>query len=67
MNAKRGGFVEKHYRPAEAAELTGLKVATIRKLISERRIAYRKPSRAVLIPESEVRRLLGELRPAIES
>jgi excisionase family DNA binding protein len=67
MNRQRGGFIERHYRPAEAAQLTGLALATIRKLVAQRKIAYRKPARAILIPESEVRRIMGELRPAIQA
>jgi excisionase family DNA binding protein len=58
-------FVERHFRPSEAATLSGLTLATWRRWILERRVGYRKAGRCVLIPESEVRRMLGELRPAI--
>ena len=56
---------EKHMRVDEFARSTGYKIATIRKKILRREISYRKVGRIVLIPESEVDRLLGELRPAI--
>jgi hypothetical protein len=55
----RSGFVEKHYRVAEVAELTGLAVATIRKRIARREVGFSKGVRAITIPESEVRKLLG--------
>lgn len=61
----RSGFVEKHYRVAEVAELTGLAVATIRKRITRREIGFSKGNRAVTIPESEVRKLLGVFHPAV--
>lgn len=58
--------MEKHYRVNEVAQLTGLAVATIRKKVLRREIGYRKGSRAVLIPASEIEKLLGSYRPAIE-
>lgn len=61
-----GGIMEKHYRVNEVAQLTGLAVATIRKKVLRREIGYRKGSRAVLIPASEIEKLLGSYRPAIE-
>lgn len=43
----------------EVAERLALKIATIRRMILERRIATVRPSvRAVRIPESEVRRII---------
>lgn len=59
--------IERHLRVAEVARLTGLSVAAIRHRVGLRQIAYRKPSRAILIPESEVARLLGILHPRAES
>ena len=56
---------EKHMRVDEFARLTGYKIPTIRKKILRREISYRKVGRIVIIPESEVDRLLGDLRPAI--
>ena len=61
------GLIEKHYRPAEVASMTGLATATIRKKILNREIGYRKQQRAVLIPESEVRKLLGEYRAPVSA
>ena len=56
---------ERHMRVEEFARLTGYKITTIRKKILRREISYRKVGRIVIIPESEVDRLLGELRPAV--
>lgn len=55
-----------HYRIAEVAKITGLSVATIRKKICRREIGYCKSSRAVLIPELEVSKLIGRFVPAVE-
>ena len=57
--------MEKHFRPTEVAQLTGLALATIRKKIHRREIAYRKGERAILIPQSEVERLMGRYLPAV--
>ena len=56
---------EKHLRVDEFAKQTGYKIPTVRKKILRREISYRKVGRIVLIPESEVDRLLGDLRPAV--
>ena len=56
---------ERHLRVDEFAQRTGYEPATVRKKLLRREISYRKVGRIVLIPESEVKRLLGELRPAI--
>jgi excisionase family DNA binding protein len=56
--------IEKHYRVDEAAQLTGLAVISIRRKIAHRQIGFRKAGRAVLIPESEVMKLLGRFIPA---
>jgi hypothetical protein len=58
-------MMERHYRVKEVSEMTGLSVPTIRKRLVRREVGYRKSVRAVMIPESEVRKLLGEHRPAI--
>jgi excisionase family DNA binding protein len=57
--------MERHYRINEVAAMTGFAVATIRKKVSRREIGYHKKVRAVLIPESEVRKLLGDYRPPV--
>ena len=57
--------MERHYRVKEVSEMTGLAVSTIRKKLTQREVSFRKSVRAVMIPESEVRKLLGEFRPAI--
>ncbi len=56
---------ERHLRVEEFASRTGYKVSTIRKKLLRRELTYRKVGRIVLIPESELQRLLGDLRPAI--
>ena len=56
---------EKHYRLSQAAERTGYKVATLRKKLARREIGYRKCGRLVLIPESELDRLVGQYRPPL--
>jgi len=58
---------ERHLRVEEFAERTGYRIPTVRKKLLRREISYRKVGRIVLIPESEVDRLLGDLRPAILS
>lgn len=51
--------MEKLLTVKEVADRLALKVATIRRMILERRIATVRPSvRAVRIPESEVRRMI---------
>lgn len=57
--------IEQHYRPAEVASLTGLAIATIRRRILRREIGCRRAGRAVLIPASEVARLLGPYRAPV--
>ncbi|MGH2360422.1 MAG: hypothetical protein ACRDGM_07760 [bacterium] len=57
--------MEKHYRVNEVAELSGLAVATIRKRLRQRKIGYKKSERAVLIPEREVWKLLGEYQSPV--
>jgi excisionase family DNA binding protein len=60
--------LERHYTVAEAAEVTGLKVPTIRKKIANRELAIVRFGRAVRIPESSIRRLTEEnVVPALES
>jgi excisionase family DNA binding protein len=56
--------VERHFRVAEVAELSGLAVGTIRRKVARRELSFRKAGRAVLIPQSEVTRLLGTYTPA---
>lgn len=63
----RLGFIEKHYRVVEVSELTGLSVATIRKRIARREIGYTKGNRAISIPESEVKKLLGTFHPPVDA
>ena len=56
---------EKHFRVCEVAQLSAYKESTIRKKILERKIAFRKIGRIIAIPESEVKRLLGEVHEAV--
>jgi hypothetical protein len=57
--------MEKHYRVNEVANITGLAISTIRKRLLRRQIGYRKTERAIMIPASEVERLLGHYLPAV--
>jgi len=59
--------VERHFRVVEVAELSGLAVGSIRRKLARREIGFRKAGRAVLIPQSEVTRLLGKYVPAIST
>lgn len=56
----KAGTIEKHYRVAEVASMIGLAPATIRKKILRREIGYHKQNRAIMIPESEIKKLLGD-------
>jgi hypothetical protein len=56
---------ERHMRVKEFAKRSGYEIATVRKKLLRREISYRKVGRIVIIPESELERLLGDLRPAI--
>jgi excisionase family DNA binding protein len=58
-------LTEKKYKVREAAELLGCKVKTIRRWILFQKIAVYRIGRMVLIPESEIRRILEDgFRPA---
>ncbi len=59
-------MLEKHLRVTEFAERSRYATATVRKMILQRRLAYRKVGRLVLIPETELHRIMGAVRPAIE-
>jgi hypothetical protein len=61
----RSESIEKHYRVSEVASMTGLAIATIRKKILRREIGYRKKVRAIMIPASEVQKLLGTYKPPV--
>ena len=56
---------ERKFRVCEVAERTGYTEATIRKKILRREIGYHKVGRILLVPESEISRLLSDFRPAI--
>jgi excisionase family DNA binding protein len=58
---------KKNLRLAEFARLVGYEVSTVRKKIHRREIDSIKVGRIVLIPESEVDRLLKDYRPRIEA
>lgn len=57
--------IERHIRVPEFVHRTGLAPATVRKKIARREIAYHKIGRCVVIPESEVARVLGERRDPV--
>ena len=56
---------ERHIRVDEFANRTGYKIPTVRKMITRREISYRKVGRIIAIPESELARVLGDLREAV--
>ena len=56
---------ERKLRIPEFAESVGYKPSTIRKKLLRREIAYHKIGRISVIPESEVDRLLADLRPRV--
>ena len=57
----------RNLRVEEVAKMLGYKPSTIRKKLLRREISYRKVGRIVVIPESEVERLLGDFRPRIQT
>lgn len=58
---------ERHMRVDEFADRIGYSIATIRKKIARREIAYRKVGRIITIPESSLTKLLGDLTEAVTS
>lgn len=56
---------ERHIRVPEFAIRTGLAQATVRKKIARREISYYKAGRCVVIPESEIARVLGVRREPV--
>ena len=61
------GGGERRLRIAEFAECVGYKASTVRKKILKREIAHYKVGRILVIPESEVHRLLADFRPRIKT
>ena len=55
----------RNLRVDEVAQMLGYKASTIRKKLLRREISYRKVGRIVVIPESEVERLLSDYRPRV--
>jgi excisionase family DNA binding protein len=58
--------IERHLRVYEAAEITRYTVAAIRAKLSRGEIGHRKCGRLILIPLSEVQRIMGEYRPPVQ-
>ena len=58
---------ERKLQIQEFAKSVGYKPSTIRKKLLRREIAFHKVGRIIVIPESEVRRLLQDFRPRIEA
>ena len=56
----------RNLRVDEVAQMLGYKSSTIRKKLLRREISYRKVGRIVVIPESEVERLLSDYRPRVQ-
>ena len=65
MEGHMGAVIERHIRVQEFADRSGYAIPTIRKKIARREIAYRKVGRIITIPESELTRILGELREPV--
>jgi excisionase family DNA binding protein len=64
-NPMSPSLTEKKYKVPEAAELLRFKEATVRKWILLQRIAVYRVGKMVLIPESEIKRILEDgFRPA---
>ena len=51
----------------EVSRRTGYKTSTLRKKIWRREIACFKVGRILLVPETEVERLLSDFRPRVEN
>lgn len=58
-------LLEKQFRLHEASELSGHSVASLRKKIARRELGSFKVGRLVTVPQSELRRLLGDYRPPV--
>ncbi len=63
-----GGIMERgrNLRVEEVAKMLGYKASTIRKKLLRREIGYHKVGRIIVIPESEVDRLLADFRPRVQ-
>ena len=57
---------ERKLRVSEFAKSVGYKASTIRKKLLRREISYHKIGRIIVIPESEVDRLLADFRPRVQ-
>lgn len=58
--------IEKNYRLHEVAELSGFKVSTLRKKIFRKELGSRRVGRLVLVPETDLKKFLGnDYRPAV--
>ncbi len=60
-------ILERQFRLAEASQLTGYSIAALRKKIARREIGSRRTGRVVTVPESELRRILGQYREPVVS
>ena len=58
--------LERNYPINEFARIVGYKESTVRRKLYEREITYKRVGRILVIPESEVRRLLSNEFPMIE-
>jgi excisionase family DNA binding protein len=57
--------IERNLRIDEVCAITGYKASTVRKKISRREIGYHKVGRIIVIPLTEVERLLGSYNSPI--
>jgi len=59
--------MERFFRVNEAASALGYKASTMRKKILRCEIGYHRVGRLILIPESEIKRMLGDFHKPILS
>ena len=64
---KNTEVIEKQYRLAEAAGLSGRSIHTLRRKIRLREIGYTRNGRIITIPASELARLIGAFVPPISA
>jgi excisionase family DNA binding protein len=62
MVKQAAGTIEKHWRVKDLEAQSGLKELKIRRMIASGEIGVRRVGRCVLIPASEVARVLGKLQ-----
>ncbi|MEC4680437.1 MAG: helix-turn-helix domain-containing protein [Nitrospirota bacterium] len=59
--------MERFFRVNEAASALGYKASTMRKKILTGEVGYHRVGRIIVIPESEIKRMLGDFHKPILS